>query len=401
MFDFDHVPDRRVSNSMKWSTGASRLSSSQHAADPLPMWVADMDFRVAEPIVQALHKLVDFGIYGYGSMPATFADTVVDWQRRRFDWHAEPHWLVHTPGIVNAINMAIQAFTVPGNYVLIQTPVYVHFHYDVLINGRRLAEAPLAFDGTRYSFDPVSFEAAIKPGTKLFILCHPHNPTGNVWTREELTLMAEICARHGVIVVSDEVHQDLVWQPGLKHIPFASVSQTAAENSLICTAPSKTFNIAGLQCSNIFIPNEHLRTAFRAQCERSGINLINIMGITACEAAYRDCEGWLDALLPYLRGNQELFADMINSANLPIKVIETGALYLAWIDCRKLAQETDDIHDYVIRNARLWLDAGTKFGTGGEGFLRINLACPRAQVEGAAQRLIGMFDRPLEALTHG
>ncbi|MFJ9989385.1 MalY/PatB family protein [Pseudomonas putida] len=392
MYDFDQVPDRRFSNSMKWSTAHNRLTPAQAACDPLPMWVADMDFRVAEPIIQALREAVDFGVYGYGLVSPSFVEAVIDWQHRRFGWKPQAQWLVNTPGIVNAINMAIQAFSVPGDHVLIQTPVYVHFHYDVTINGRRLAEAPLSFDGERYHFDAKRFEAAIKPGTKLFILCHPHNPTGNVWSREDLLAMAQICARHGIIVVSDEVHQDLVWDPALKHIPFASVSEEAAAISVVCTAPSKTFNMAGLQCSNIFIPDPQLRAAFRAQCERAGINLVNVMGLAACEAAYRHCEGWLDALLPYLAGNQKRFAELINNADVPMRVVPTGALYLAWIDCRAMTAKGHDLHDQILRNARLWLDPGPKFGLGGDGFMRINLACPRQQVEEAAQRLLGLFD---------
>lgn len=392
MYDFDQTPDRRASNSMKWSTAQSRLTEAQCAADPLPMWVADMDFRAAEPIVNALREAVEFGVYGYGSTHASFIEAVTGWQRRRFGWEAKPEWLVVTPGIVLAINMAIHAFTVPGDSVLIQTPVYIHFHHDVKINGRCLAEAPLSFDGERYRFDPELFEAAIKPNTKLFILCHPHNPTGNVWTAEELAMMSEICARHGIIVVSDEVHQDLVWGAGQKHIPFASISDEAANNVIVCTAPSKTFNIAGLQCSNIFIPNPRLRAAFRMQCERTGIGSANIMGVVACEAAYRHCEDWLDALLPYIKGNQEIFAELINGARLPMKVVPTDALYLAWIDCRDVDCGGTDIHDLILRKAKLWLDPGTKFGIGGEGFMRINLACPRDQIIEAANRLIRLFD---------
>lgn len=387
MYDFDEIIDRRHTNSMKWASAQQRLTPEQYAADPLPMWVADMDFRVAQPILDALRRELDVGCLGYGGMPDSYVQAVLDWQLRRFGWRAKPEWLVQSPGVVNAINMCIQAFSQPGDHVLIQTPVYFHFHHDIVINGRRLLHAPLALEGERYRFDPEKFEAALRPGTKLFILCNPHNPTGNVWTREELTSMAEICRRHGAMIVSDEVHQDLVFAEGKRHVPFGALGEEIAENAVICTAPSKTFNVAGLQCANIFIPNERLRQAYRAQCERSGVTLLNTMGVAACEAAYRHCEPWMDAMLTYVHGNHEHFGSRLKDLGLPLKVISTDALYLAWIDCRQLGMPAGELNDFLLRRARLWLDHGPKFGAGGEGFMRINLGCPRAFVDEAVERL--------------
>lgn len=389
MYDFDEILDRSRSNSMKWAQARQLLTTEQYAADPLPMWVADMDFRVAPPILEALRCELELGVLGYGGTPDSYREAVVDWQMRRFGWQAKPEWITQSPGVIGALSMAIQAFSQPGDYVLVQTPVYFHIHYDVVTNGRRLAQAPLVLEGGQYRFDPEVFEAAIRPGTKLFILCNPHNPTGNVWTREELLTMASICERHGILVISDEVHQDLIFGDGERHIPFAMLDDSVAQNVIVCTAPSKTFNIAGLSCANIFIPNERHRQAFRAQGERNGSFLVNTMGTAACEAAYRYGEPWADAMLNYVRGNQEHFARRVKELGLPLTVTPTGSLYLAWVDFRQLGMPTSELHDFLLRRARLWLDPGSKFGVEGEGFMRINLACPRSVVDEALARLVG------------
>ncbi len=387
MYDFDEIIDRSRSNSMKWAQARILLTPEQYAADPLPMWVADMDFRVAPPIVEALQREISLGVLGYGGTPDSYREAAVGWQARRFGWQAKPEWLTQSPGVISALNIAIQAFTQPGDHVLVQTPVYHHFINDVIANGRRLAQAPLMLDDGRYRFDAPAFEAAIRPGTKLFILCNPHNPTGNVWTRDELLTMASICDRHGILVISDEVHQDLVFGEGQQHVPFAMLDDSIAQNSIVCTAPSKTFNIAGLSCANIFIPNERLRQAYRAQSERNGTFFVNTLGTAACEAAYRDGEPWANAMLDYVRGNQVHFARRVSELKLPLTVTPTGSLYLAWIDCRRLGMSPAELHDFLLRRARLWLDQGAKFGSDGEGFMRINLACPRQRVDEALSRL--------------
>ncbi|RRH81172.1 pyridoxal phosphate-dependent aminotransferase [Variovorax beijingensis] len=389
MYDFDEVIDRSRSNSMKWGHARLLLTQEQCAANPLPMWVADMDFRVAPPIAEALRRELEFGVLGYGGTPDSYREAAVDWQARRFGWQAKPEWLTQSPGVISALNMAIQAFSEPGDYVLVQTPVYFHIHADVVANGRHLACAPLAFDEGTYRFDPLVFEAAIRPGTKLFILCNPHNPTGNVWTREELLTMASICARHDILVISDEVHQDLVFGVGKVHVPFAMLGDSVAQNVVVCTAPSKTFNVAGLSCANIFIPNDRFRQAYRTQSEKNGAFLVNTMGTAACEAAYRHGEAWADAVLEYIRGNQEYFAQRVKELGLPLTVTPTGALYLAWIDFRRLGMPPTELHDFLLRKARLWLDQGSKFGSDGEGFMRINLACSRSLVDEALVRLTG------------
>ncbi len=387
MYDFDVVIDRRHTNSMKWEHGRQFLTPEQRAADPLPMWVADMDFRVAQPILDALRQQTELGVLGYGGTPDSYREAAASWQSRHFGWQAQPEWLVQSPGVISALNMAIQVFSQPGDHVLVQTPVYFHFLHDVVANGRRLALAPLTLEAGRYRFDPAVFEAAIQPNTRLFILSNPHNPTGNVWTREELLSMAEICARHGILIVSDEVHQDLVFGEGQRHVPMAMLDETIAQNTIVCTAPSKTFNIAGLSCANIFIPNPRHRQTFWTQCERNGVFLVNTMGTAACEAAYREGEPWMNAMLAYVGENQRHFAARVAELGLPISVTPTAALYLAWLDFRQLDMPAAALHDFLLRQAQLWLDPGHKFGLAGEGFMRINLACPRALVDDALNRL--------------
>lgn len=387
MYNFDQIIDRTSTNSMKWDGMRHRLTPEQQASDPLPMWVADMDFRVAQPILDAIHREAEFGVFGYGQTSESYIEAAVDWQRRRFNWAVRPEWLVPSSGVVNALNMAIQAFSHPGDYVMVQPPVYIHFHHDIVINGRRLLEVPLTRTADGYRFDPEAFEAAIRPGTKLFILCNPHNPTGNVWSREDLLAMAAICQRHGILVVSDEIHADLIFDRNLQHIPFASLDPEIANHCIVCTSPGKTFNTAGLQCANIFIPNPRLREAFRSQCERSGLNLVNTVGAAACEAAYRFGESWVDAMIDYVGENQRHFAASVRDYALPIHVVPTGALYLAWMDCRALGIAPAELHDHMLRHVGLWLDPGFKFGATADGYMRINLACPRSTVDEAIRRL--------------
>ena len=387
---FDELVDRRGSNSMKWASGHEMLTQEEVAADPLPMWVADTDFKAPQPVLDALHEAVDYGIFGYpGGATRSYLDAVTAWQARRFGWEVPQEWVLQTAGVITTLKTAVQAFSAPGDSVLIQPPVYAHFHNDVLLNGRHLAYAPLERTDDGYRFDAASFEAAIRPDTKLFILSHPHNPTGNVWSEDELRTMGEICARYGVLVVSDEIHEDLIVNPARKHVPFASLGPELAANSITCTAPSKTFNLPGLQSANVFVPDRRLRDELARQYERNLFPLVNLLGMVAAEAAYTHGEPWLEEMLTYLRGNHRLFADAVNGATDKVRVLPADSLYLAWMDCRSLGMDAETLDRFMLTRARLWLDKGQKFGAEGHGYMRVNLGCPRSTVEEAVARLTG------------
>ncbi|MEU4172657.1 MalY/PatB family protein [Streptomyces sp. NPDC026665] len=390
---FDVVIDRRHSNSMKWAAAHEFLTADEIAADPLPMWVADTDFKAPQAVIDALHEAVDFGVFGYpGGATDSYVDAVTGWQARRFGWEVPREWVMQTAGIITTLKTIVQAFSAPGDSVLIQPPVYVHFHEDVLLNGRHLAFAPLRRAADGYEFDARVFEAAIRPDTKVFILSHPHNPTGNVWTEDELRTMGEICARHDVLVVSDEVHQDLVLDPEREHIPFASLGEEFARNSITCTSPSKTFNLPGLQSANVFVPDPRLRAELARQYDRNVFPLVNLLGMVAAEAAYTHGEPWLEELLTYLRGNHGYFAGAVNSATSKVRVLPADSLYLAWMDCRGLGMDPESLDRFMLTRARLWLDKGQKFGAEGHGYMRVNLGCPRSTVDEAVDRLLAAVE---------
>ncbi|GAB3124013.1 MalY/PatB family protein [Novispirillum itersonii] len=392
-FDFETVVDRRNTNAMKWTVPAGLLPADVSADDILPMWVADMDFRVAPAIISALQAQVDHGVFGYanGADPAYVA-AVTGWQARRFGWQVPADWVMPVASVVAALKMVIQTVTRPGDSVLIQTPVYHHFHADPLSNGRSLAYAPLTLDGDRYRFDPVAFEQAIRPDTRLFILSHPHNPTGNVWSESDLRAMGEICLRHGVFVIADEIHADFVLADGMKHIPFASLDPRFAANSVTCTSASKTFNLAGLQCGTVFVSDPVLRRELKRTLERNTTTSPNQMGMVATAAAYTGGEGWADAMLATVRDNQAFFAEAVNSRCGGLRALPMDSLYLAWMDCRGTGLSVTDL-DAALFRAGLWLDRGPKFGSDAHGFVRVNLGCPRSVVEEAVRRLEKAFPK--------
>lgn len=386
---FDEVIDRTKTNSMKWAYSKQLLNADEAAANPLPMWVADMDFKAPQAVIDALHEAVEEGVFGYpGGATESYQQAVINWQKKRFGWSVKPEWLVQASGIITSLKTAAQAFSNPGDSILIQPPVYAHFHNDMLMNGRHLAFAPLIRTESGYEFDAQVFEDAIQPNTKVFIMSNPHNPTGNVWTEAELRTMGEICERHGILVIADEIHQDLIINPTKKHIPFASLGDRFAENSITCTAPSKTFNLPGLQSATLIIPNAKLRAEFERQYERNMFPLVNTLGMVAAEAAYAHGEEWLEEMLEYLRGNHRFLAETINSATDKVKVLPADSLYLSWMDCRALGMTAQELDRFMLTKARLWLDKGQKFGVEGHGYMRINLGCPRSTVEEATRRLL-------------
>lgn len=379
---------------MKWARAHELLAPDEAAADPLPMWVADMDFKAPDVVREALREAVEHGVFGYaGGATDAYLDAVIGWQQRRFGWDVPRDWVLQTNGVIAALKTAVQAFSTPGDSVLIQPPVYVHFHEDVLLNGRHLAYAPLERTDDGYRFDAAVFEAAIRPDTRLFILSNPHNPTGNVWSEDDLRTMGEICARNDVLVVADEIHQDLILEPGPTHVPFASLGEAFARNSITCTAASKTFNLPGLQCANVFVPDARLRGRLARQYERNLYPLVNVLGMVATEAAYAHGEPWLEELLDYLRGNHARFAEAVNGATSKVRVLPADALYLAWLDCRGLGLEAEALDRFMLTEARLWFDKGQKFGAEGRGYMRVNLGCPRSTVDEAILRLTSALAR--------
>lgn len=388
MIDFDKYIDRTNTSSIKWCFPEHSLPPEQAAASPLPLWIADMDFQPPPAVIQSLKHAVETGVMGYSTPPKSYFDAVQNWQKKRFNWDTKAEWILQTPGVVTALNLAIQAFTQPGDSVLIQPPVYVHFSEDVLCNNRRVVTAPLDLDDKGcYTFNPSTFEAAIEKDTKLFILCNPHNPTGNVWTEKDLRTMAEICKRHDILVISDEIHEDLIFNQNIQHFTYGRLGEEFANNSIICTAPSKTFNIAGLQVSNIFIPNPDIRHAFTKQMARNGVNLVNYLGLIACEAAYADSEEWLEQLLVYIKGNQEYLRREFSEHLPQLKVTPSDSLYLAWVDFRSLNMSPAELMAFLTIKAKVWFDNGVKFSQEGHGFMRINVGCPRSTLTEAITRL--------------
>lgn len=381
-YDFDIEIDRRGRNCLKYDFAAERGKPE----GLLPLWVADMDLPAAEEIKQALHRAVEHGIYGYSEVKESYFNAVHDWMWNCHDWEVKKEWMVKTPGIVYAIAAAVRAFTKAGDGVMIQNPGYYPFGQVVRDNGRVLADNTLHEENGRYTMDYEDMERQIKTSNvKLFLLCSPHNPVGRVWTEDELRRLGEICLKHGVLIVSDEIHHDFVF-PSHRHYVLAGLDERFQEITITCTAPSKTFNIAGLQVSNIFIPNEGLRKAFVKEIDKTGYSQLNQMGLVACEAAYRHGRDWLDQLLVYLKGNLDFARDYINREIPGVKLVEPEGTFLLWLDCRDLHISDDELDRLVIERAKLWLDGGRMFGPCGSGYQRINMACPRATLEKALKQ---------------
>lgn len=383
VYDFDKVVDRRNTDCLKYDFAVQR----GRPADVLPLWVADMDFPVAAEITQALAERCRHGIFGYSEAGDVYFAAVQDWYAKHFDWQVRREWLTKTPGVVFALAMAVKAYTRPGDAVLIQRPVYYPFSEVIEDNGRRLADSPLVLRNGRYEMDFEDLERQIvEQKVKLMLLCSPHNPVGRVWTRQELRRVGDICLRHQVIVLSDEIHADFCWD-GHQHTVFAKLGEAYANNCIVCTAPSKTFNIAGLQASNIFIPDLQLRRAFRKQVNAAGYSQLNALGLAACEAAYTGGEDWLRQVKKYIRANISFVKNYLAQHLPQIKLIEPEGTYLLWLDCSALGMTAAQREQWLWHKAHLWLDSGGIFGAAGESFERINVACPRATLLRALEQL--------------
>lgn len=373
-YDFDKIIDRRNTDCLKYDFAVQR----GRPQDVLPFWVADMDFPIAQEITEALVQRCQHGIFGYSEATDPYFDALQKWYNKHFHWQVQRPWLIKTPGVVFALAMAVKAFTEPGEGVLVQQPVYYPFTEVIKDNGREVVNSPLILKNGHYEMDFADLEQKLAdPKVKLMFLCSPHNPVGRVWTEAELRKVGDLCLKYNVITVSDEIHSDFVWDDNA-HTPFATLGEEYQQNCIVCTAPSKTFNLAGLQVSNIFISNQKLRRAFRKQIDAAGYSQLNTLGLVACQAAYAYGEEWLTQVKAYIRSNITFVDDYLKQ-NLPqIKMLPIEGTYLVWLDCSALGMTADEREQWLWHEAKLWLDGGGIFGVEGEPYERINVACPRA-----------------------
>ncbi|MNW46230.1 Cystathionine beta-lyase PatB [compost metagenome] len=380
-YHFDERLPRRGTYSEKWDLGRELFGDP----DVLPLWVADMDFRCAPAIVEAVTERAKHGIYGYTSRPKEYLDAITGWMERRHGWKVDASWLTDTPGVVPALGVAVQVLTEPGDQVILQSPVYNPFYDVIRNNGREIAENPLILENGHYRMDYVQLESLMQGGAKLMLLCSPHNPGGRVWTLEELERLGELCLKYGVKVVSDEIHGDLVFADH-RHVPFASLSEAHAGITITCAAPSKTFNIPGLSTAYTLISNVAIRKSFAERIKTLAIGSLNYFGPSATIAAYTQSEDWLDAVLDYIRANRD-FAIAYLATHLPAAAPNLSeGTYLLWVDCRALGWDKAQMKQMMYKEAKIAFTEGSVYGQNGEGFLRINLACPRSLLQEALER---------------
>ena len=379
-YNFDEPVSRRGTCSYKWDSAAP---------DVLPMWVADMDFRVAPAITEALQKRVAHGVFGYTRVPDAYYDAVAGWFSRRHGWTIRRDSIIYTSGVVPALSAIIKALCRPGDGVIVQTPVYNCFFSSIRNNECRLLASPLIYEGGCYrmDFDDLERKAA-EPSARVMLLCNPHNPAGRVWTKDELRRVGEICHRHGVVVVSDEIHCELTFA-GHTYTPYAVVAGEMSVPAVSCVSPSKAFNIAGLQIANIVAPDDDMRQRIDRAININEVCDVNPFGVAATIAAYNEGEEWLDALLAYLWGNYEFMKAFCDEHLPAFPIAPLEGTYLAWMDCSALGRPSDVLEKQLYDEARLWLNAGTMYGPEGSRFLRWNLACPRPLVEEGLRRFLG------------
>lgn len=382
-YNFDDIVERRGTNSYKWDSAPDD--------DTLPMWVADMDFRTAPAIINALERRVQHGVFGYTKVPQEYFNATISWFQQRHNFTIKKDWILFTSGVVPALSAVIKALTQPGDKVLVQTPVYNCFFSSIRNDECEMVANELIYkDGTyTINFDDLEQKAA-DPKVKLMLLCNPHNPVGRVWTREELTKMGEICLRNDVIVVSDEIHCDLVY-PGHTHIPFASVSEEFLQNSVTCIAPSKTFNLAGIQVANIVAADEEMRRKIDKALNVNEVCEINAFAVEALIAAYNEGDEWLDELKEYLYTNYLLLSEFFRNYLPHLPILPLEATYLVWVDCSALKLTSSEITDQLLMKEKLWVNEGTMYGEAGEGFIRINIATQRERLIRGLKKIRDMY----------
>jgi cystathionine beta-lyase len=385
-FNFDKEITREQSWSVKWD-----LREPRGGNEIIPMWVADMDFQAPEEVISALVERAKHGIFGYTYPTDSYRQAVTSWMKKRHNWDINKEWIITTPGVVAAFSAAIDAFTDEGDKIIIQPPVYHPFKKIIEVSNRIVAENPLIIKKYRYTMDFTNLEQLLKDGASMMVLCSPHNPVGRVWTEDELIKLNELCVKYDTLILSDEIHSDLI-MPGNRHRVMAKISSGKNKKIVTCTAASKSFNLAGLSCSNVIISDPDLRELFQKRIHRSSISTPNIFGLLATETAYTLCEKWLDELLSYIHNNYVLLRKYIKE-NLPlIKVHDLEGTYLSWLDFSGYGLADSIIDEILLKKAKVWLDNGPQFGSGGEGFQRINLACPKKPLMQAFDRIKTTFN---------
>lgn len=381
-YDFDKIVNRFNTESVKWNLANEKYGNK----DVIPMWVADMDFEVAKPISEAIRKRASHDIYGYTLKGESYYEAVINWMDKHHNWQIKKDWINYTPGIVPALNYLIRTYANSGDEIIIQTPAYHPFYSSVKNNGCIIVENPLLYENGNYKMDFNDLKKKITKRTKIFMLCNPHNPVGRVWSKDELIKLGQICIENNILVISDEIHFDLIYN-GIQHTVFASISEEFAQNSVICTAPSKTFNIAGLQVSNIIIPNDKLRNLYSITLENNAIQGINSFASVALEAAYNEGEEWLQQLLQYLEENLNFLMKYFEERIPKIKVIKPEGTYLVWIDCSELNMSPNELEEFFARKVKVRFNDGILFGLEGAKFQRINIACSRSVLNDALERI--------------
>ena len=381
-YNFDEIVPRENTNSVKYDIRGELFGKE----DVIPLWVADMDFRTPDFIIKALKERLQHEILGYSIKPAGYYNAIISWLHRRHHWDIKKEWISFSPGVVPALNMAVMAYSRPGDKIILQSPVYHPFYAAIENNGRRMVNNPLQLENGRYYFDFDDLKKKIDPDVKMLFLCNPHNPVSRAFTEKELRELAEICIENNILIIADEIHSDLIF-PGYRHIPIASLSEEIAAKTITCMAPSKTFNLAGMSTSFLVIRDRELRHHYNKVLEQVHIGSGNLFGTVALEAAYSDGDEWLDQLMTYLQKNAELVKNYLHE-NIPaIKLTEPEATYLMWLDCTELKMNNKELKNFMIHEAGLGLNDGPMFGPGGEGFQRMNIAAPAETIAKSLNQL--------------
>lgn len=388
-YNFDEIVDRKNSNCLKYDAMNTYINASE---DSIPMWVADMDFKAAPCIIDALQKKLDHGVFGYGIKPKQFYNSIAQWLNKKHQWPVDPKWISFSPGVVAGFTLAIEKFTKPGDKIIVQPPVYFPFFHSIIDTKRELVNNPLKLEKGRLNIDFDDLKQKITSEVKMLILCNPHNPGGSVWKKEELKKLSEICIENNILVVSDEIHADIVFSP-YKHIPYASVSEKAAQNSITVISHSKTFNVAGLTTSYVVIPNKKLLANYNKALSIPHLGMGNVFGTEALIAAYTHGDDWVEELVAYLQENIKLVHIYIRE-NIPdFEVIVPESTFLVWIDCRKTGWNKNQIQDFFFNKAKVAINPGEIFGEGGEGFIRLNIGCPKSIVQKALEQIKIAYDQ--------